>query len=57
MSYVISDDCLACGACQSECPAGAISEGSEKFSISADNCIDCGSCVDACPTGAIAAQA
>ena len=27
MAYVISDDCISCGTCEGECPAGAISEG------------------------------
>ena len=27
MAYVISDDCVACGTCESECPVGAISMG------------------------------
>ena len=53
MAHVISDECLACGACASECPFGAISEGAEIFSINADTCTDCGSCVDACPVSAI----
>ena len=33
MAYVIGDDCIACGTCIDECPAGAISEG-DKYSIS-----------------------
>ena len=27
MAYVISDECVSCGTCESECPAGAISQG------------------------------
>ena len=32
MAYKITDDCVNCGACESECPVGAISEG-DKYSI------------------------
>ena len=32
MAYVIGDDCIACGTCIDECPAGAISEG-DKYSV------------------------
>jgi ferredoxin len=53
MAHVISDDCTTCGACLPECPVEAISEGSEKYSISADTCTDCGACADVCPTEAI----
>ena len=31
MAYHISDDCISCGACEAECPVGAISEGDGKF--------------------------
>ena len=34
MAYVIGDDCIACGTCIDECPAGAISEG-DKYSSEA----------------------
>ena len=53
MAYVISNDCVACGTCIDQCPAGAISEG-EIYSIDSDLCLDCGTCADACPSGAIA---
>ena len=42
MAYVISDDCISCGTCEGECPAGAISEGDGKYEIDADTCMDCG---------------
>ena len=42
MAYVISDECISCGACAADCPVGAISEGDGKFVIDADTCIDCG---------------
>ncbi len=52
MAYVINDECVACGACASECPVGAISEGDTKYDINADLCTDCGTCAGVCPTGA-----
>lgn len=53
MAHVISDECLACGACLDTCPVNAISEGDGIMVVSADDCIDCGACEDACPVGAI----
>ena len=53
MAYVISDTCVACGACEAQCPVCAISMGDGKFEIDPDKCIDCGSCAGTCPTGAI----
>lgn len=52
--YVISSDCIACGACSDTCPAGAISMGDEHYEINQDACLSCGACIDTCPTGAIA---
>lgn len=56
MAHVISDDCVACGACAAECPVEAISEGEDKYVVDADTCVDCGACEDVCPQGAIAAE-
>jgi ferredoxin len=53
MAYVISDECIACGSCEGECPADAISENGDKYEINADACTDCGSCAEVCPTDAI----
>lgn len=56
MAYVISDACVACGACESQCPVGAISMGDGKFEIDANTCINCGSCAGQCPVGAISEE-
>ena len=55
MAYVISDECILCGACVDSCPVSAIKEGDPKYTIDADTCIDCGACEGECPTSAIAA--
>ncbi len=56
MPYVISDECISCGACEVECPVDAISAGDDKYVIDADTCIDCGSCAGVCPVGAPQAE-
>lgn len=52
MAYVINDECISCGACESECPVNAISQGDDRYQIDADACIDCGACASICPVGA-----
>jgi ferredoxin len=53
MAYVITDECIACGSCESECPVEAISEGEAKNVIDAELCTDCGACANQCPVEAI----
>ncbi|WP_315116792.1 4Fe-4S binding protein [uncultured Clostridium sp.] len=53
MAYKITDTCISCGACSSECPVSAISQGDTQFDIDAASCIDCGNCANVCPVGAI----
>jgi ferredoxin len=55
MSHTITESCVACGACISECPTEAIKEGDPIYTIDADTCIDCGACADTCPNEAIVA--
>lgn len=52
MAYVISDECLSCGACEAECPVNAIFEGDSHYEINPELCVECGSCAATCPVGA-----
>ncbi|MDR2742959.1 MAG: 4Fe-4S binding protein [Treponema sp.] len=56
MAYKISDACLNCGSCDSECPVEAISEKDGARWINPDLCQDCGACAGVCPVEAIAAS-
>lgn len=53
MAYKISDACVCCGACASNCPVSCIKEGATKYEISEDECIECGACAGSCPVEAI----
>jgi ferredoxin len=52
MTTTINSECIMCGACESECPEGAISAGDDRYIIDPEKCRDCGACADVCPTGA-----
>ena len=41
MSTYITDECINCGACEPECPNGAISEGDDIYVINPDLCTEC----------------
>lgn len=45
--------CIACGACISPCPVGAIKLGGGVVEIDEDKCVRCQACVKACPMRAI----
>ncbi len=58
MAYTITDECIACGACEPECPVNAISEGDPIYNINADTCVECNGysdtphCAENCPVEA-----
>ncbi len=53
MPHRITEECIACGACEPECPDHCISEGEEIYVIDAACCTDCHSCAEVCPVDAI----
>lgn len=54
MPCVITDNCIACGDCEPECPRDAISEGPDIYEIDDTKCNDCVGyykephCIDVC---------
>ena len=56
MSFIITDDCINCGACESECPVSAISAGDDRYVIDKTLCTECGACAEVCPVSAPVAE-
>jgi ferredoxin len=53
MPYVVTSECILCGACVSGCESDAIQEGETQCIIDVSLCIECGTCASNCPSGAI----
>jgi ferredoxin len=58
MANKITDDCINCGSCESECPNKAISQGDDHYQIDASKCDECAgkkeaACMAVCPTDSI----
>lgn len=58
MASVITSDCINCGACASECPREAISEGDDTHKIDPAKCNECEglpqrACAAVCPVDCI----
>lgn len=58
MAFKITDDCISCGSCESECPNKAISEGETIYVIDPEKCSECmgvhesSQCAAICPVDA-----
>jgi ferredoxin len=59
MANKIGEDCTSCGACEADCPTGAISEGPDTYQIDAAKCDECAghggepTCMSVCPSDCI----
>ncbi len=56
MSLKISDECMACGRCASNCPIGCIYPGDLHYEIDTEACVGCLTCTTVCPISAISEQ-
>ncbi|WP_053958796.1 YfhL family 4Fe-4S dicluster ferredoxin [Sulfobacillus thermosulfidooxidans] len=58
MALKIIEECISCGACEPECPNGAISEAEDIYVIDPGHCTECygfyttQQCADVCPVEA-----
>jgi len=50
--FIISNNCIECGACQNICPQKSIDTGT-PYKIKQENCLHCGLCQENCPVDAI----
>ena len=41
MAFMITEDCVMCGACEVECPNEAIGPGEDRYIIDPDRCTEC----------------
>ena len=53
MPYVVTGDCILCGACVTGCEVDAITEGDTQSHIDIAICVECGTCMRNCPVEAI----
>jgi ferredoxin len=53
MPYVVTENCILCGACEAGCEVEAITMGEVQAHIDVEVCIECGTCERNCPVEAI----
>ncbi len=59
MSMKITEECIACGACEPACPTNSITEGDGVYVIDAATCVECvghfdsPQCAASCPVECI----
>jgi ferredoxin len=53
MPYIVTSECILCGACVVGCESNAITEGDTQSYIDPELCVECGTCERNCPSEAI----
>lgn len=53
MPYIVTPECILCGACVVGCESNAITEGDTQSYINPELCVECGTCERNCPSEAI----
>lgn len=53
MPYVVTSECILCGACIAGCESDAITEDDTQAHIDTEICVECGTCERNCPMEAI----
>ena len=53
MPYIVTEECIQCGACVAGCENNAITDGETQSHIDINLCIECGTCERNCPSAAI----
>lgn len=59
MAFMITEDCISCGACEPKCPNNSIFLGDEIYQIDSEKCTECvgffdaSQCVDVCPVACV----
>lgn len=53
MPYLVTAECIQCGACAVGCESDAITEGETQSHIDITLCVECGTCERNCPVDAI----
>ncbi len=62
MAFMITEECINCGACEPECPNQAITAGEERYIIDPAKCTECvghfeeSQCAAVCPVDACVAD-
>jgi ferredoxin len=63
MAFVVTEECINCGACEPECPNQAITAGEERYVIDYEKCTECvghfeeSQCAAVCPVDSCVADA